>query len=143
VYKRQTTTTTTTTTRPTNPYNSNGTPTGIPQRVAATGGTSIPNPVVRSGNNACPAIYVPVCASDSVLVDYGVDYNGCQTSPQCKYVGYGNAAATYVASGYEVPAYLETYVDTTPVYVEEYVDTTPVYDDEPYYAPYDDGDDDY
>ncbi|MBY0428992.1 MAG: hypothetical protein K2Q32_07210, partial [Alphaproteobacteria bacterium] len=56
-----TTTTTTTTTAPTNPYNSNGTPTGIPQRIAATGGTTIPNPVVRSGNAACPVITVPVC----------------------------------------------------------------------------------
>lgn len=140
-----TTTTTTTTTTPTNPYNSNGTPTGIPQRIAATGGSTIPNPVVRTGNATCPAIYVPVCAADSVLVDYGYDFNGCQRSPQCYYVGYGNAAATYVASGYSVPAYLETYVEPVIVvehmedhyetpYVEPYVETAPV-NDEPYYAP--------
>ncbi len=144
-----TTTTPTTTTAPTNPYNSDGTPTGIPQRVAATGGSprTIANPVVRTGNATCPSIYVPVCASDSVLVDYGLDYNGCQTSPQCYYVGYGNAAATYAASGYSAPAYLDTpyvdaYVDTyvEPIYVEPYVETAPVYDDEPYYAPYEYGD---
>ena len=143
-----TTTTTTTTTAPTTPYNSNGTPTGLPQRVAATGGSSTySNPVVRTGNATCPNITVPVCASDSVLVDYGYDFNGCQTSPQCYYVGYGNAAATYAASGYTAPAYVDTYVETyvEPVYVETpymepYVDTVPAYDDEPYFAPTDDDD---
>lgn len=133
---------TTPTPAPTNPYNSNGTPTGIPQRIAATQGSSIPNPVVRTGNAACPNIYVPTCSSDSVLVDYGLDFNGCQTSPQCRYVGYGNAAATYAAAGYTVPAYLNTPTYTEsyysepyiePMYVEPYVETTPAYD-EPYYG---------
>ncbi len=135
-----TTPTTSTTTTPTTPYTSSSTPTGIPQRVAATQGSTIPNPVVRTGNNACPNITIPVCASDSVLVDYGLDYNGCQTSPQCRYVGYGNAAAYYAA--YSVPSYVSpTYVDS---YVDTYVDTyqpsyvEPAYVEAPYVEPYTD-----
>ena len=138
---------TSTTPAPTTPYNSNGTPTGIPQRVAATGGSSSSTSANSgSGNRSCPRVTIPVCASDSVLVDYGLDYNGCQTSPQCYYVGYGNVAATYAASGYSAPAYVDTYVETVvepvyvevPYYVEPYYEAAPDYDDEPYYA--DDGD---
>lgn len=94
-----TTPTTTTSTTPTPAYNSNGTPTGAPLSTAATSGSTYPNPVQRTGNNACPDITIPTCASDSVLVNYGLDYNGCQTSPQCKYMG-STAAATAVKASY-------------------------------------------
>lgn len=144
-----TTTPTTSTTTPTTPYTSSSTPTGIPQRVAATqgGSTTIPNPVVRTGSNVCPNITIPpACGSDYVLVDYGLDSMGCQTSPVCRYVGRGNAASYYATyTGYVPPNayvdtyYTDTYVDTyapayveTP-YVEPYVESAPSYD-EPYYA---------
>ncbi len=157
-----TTTPTTSTTTPKPAYNSNGTPTGATPSVAATNGpTTIPNPVVRTGNNACPDITVPVCASDSVLVNYGLDYNGCQTSPQCKYMGSTAAATAVKASyangglsnnsvassngfGYYNPyASSSTYSTpyyTTPAYVDEYVDEyyvepAPSYAEPVYYEP--------
>lgn len=125
---------TSTTPAPTSAFNSNGTPTGIPQPVAATGGPSTSISAGFLGARRCPSITVPVCAADSVLVDYGRDNNGCQTSPQCYYVGYGNVAATYAASGYTAPVYVQTVVE--PVYVEAPYEQ-PYYYNEPYYA--DDG----
>lgn len=150
------TTTPTTSTTPKPAYNSNGTPTGAAPSVAATNGpVTIPNPVVRTGNNACPDITVPVCASDSVLVNYGLDYNGCQTSPQCKYMGSTAAATAVKASyangglsnnsvassngyGYYNPYASSSYYSTpyysTPTYVDEYY-YEPVYAEPDYSEP--------
>ncbi|MDX1923081.1 MAG: hypothetical protein SFW65_08140 [Alphaproteobacteria bacterium] len=157
-----TTTSSGNTTTPTPAYNSNGTPTGAAPSVAASNGktqttpVTIPNPVQRTGNNACPDITIPVCASDSVLVNYGLDFNGCQTSPQCKYMGSTAAAQAAYASyangglsnnsvassngyGYYDPYasyYSGSSYYTTPTYVDEvYVEPEPVYyEEQPSYA---------
>ncbi len=161
-----TTTTPPPTTTPTVAYNSNGTPTGAAPSVAASNGktqstpVTMPNPVQRTGNSACPDITIPVCASDSVLVNYGLDFNGCQTSPQCKYMGStANAQAAYasyangglsnnsVASsngyGYYNPYasyYSGSSYYSSPTYVDEYyAEPAPTYYEEAPSYSYDSG----
>lgn len=90
----------------------------------------VQTPVVT---NYCPSVSVPSCGAGYMLVDYGVDANGCQTSPRCEYTGYNTydnydvytpvVYDTYVETGYDAYAPVEEYYEQEPSYAYE-----PVYD---------------
>lgn len=83
--------------------------------VTQTPPTVIKQTIVQPVVNACPTVTVPSCSADYVLVDYGLDTNGCQISPQCQYIG-----PSYVSAPVYVAPVVDTYVEVP--YVEPYIE---------------------